>query len=293
MDIKLPAFQGTNAKVEDRMHWVKVPFSVVLGLYNEKVLRVQRHHLRRAKEASHLRGEPIPLHRNFLAIRSSDLKLQLIDGYTRITAVLNGESSEPEEVWLGVVDLPPGNTGDEMYDAVDSKYAVKRGRDTFEEGLRRSGLLDKLQSPIFARAQAVSAVQAAAGTGDVRKGVYAVRKGIQALDPLHLHSGRGGVPAGALAAFLLMATHENENAEVVRFAAAVARPRDVPTDMKSKYASAMKCAAYLQEKREASALSGKNVLPIMADVLGYWLQHRDDLKPHRSVSREDYLQLVS
>ncbi|PNG49843.1 MULTISPECIES: hypothetical protein [unclassified Variovorax] len=292
MDIpKLPAFVGPDSPTADRMHWVRVPFDVVLGMYKESVLRVQRHHLRRAKEARHITGSDNPLHVNFLAARTADGKTRLIDGYTRITAILHEGKVAPAQVWLGVADCESITDAEKLYDAVDSRAAVKRGRDAFEEGLRRSGLLGKLTSPAFVRGQAVSAVAAAAGDRDIRKAVYELRKGIQVLDPISIRAGRSGLPAGALAALLVVASKEESRApEVQAFAAAIQHPKEVPLERRKELEAAFKCAEALKHRREANALSGKNVEPIMELVLGYWEQHSGRGGPRATpVKRDEYL----
>jgi hypothetical protein len=268
--MKLPPFAGADADPESRMHWIQVPFEEVLALYEAQVLKVQRHHLRRARSSPHITGSDIPVHMNYTAGRTPDEKLRLVDGYTRITAIVNGDKPAPKKAWLGVVDCASNAEVEKLYDAMDSRQAVKRGRDAFEEGLRRASLLAKVESPVFVRGQAVSAIVAAAGTSDIRKATYEVRRGISVLDPLHIHAGRKGVPSGALAALLLLGAHEEDSGKVQRFASALERPDEVPKELKAEQAGALKCVVQLNERRESGALSGKNVVPIMELVLGYW-----------------------
>jgi hypothetical protein len=269
-NIKLPPFSSSDAPPEQRVHWVQVPFDFILELYDEPVLRVQRHHQRRALAAKHLIDHNLPIHVNYQAGRTPDGKLHLVDGYTRLTTIRNGSKPAPEGAWLGVVDVDTQADLDQLYDTVDSKYAVKRGRDAFEEGLRRAGLLGKVVSPVFTRAQAVSAVSAAAGHNDVRKAVWELRKGIKVLDPLHLGSGSNRLPAGALAALLLIASRGAEPEAIHKLAVTLERPDSVPDSERAKLGSAIKVAHALQKRRAEGALSGKNVIPIMEMVLGMW-----------------------
>ena len=289
--MKMPPFAGTDSSPESRMHWVQVPFSEILDLYNAQVLKVQRHHVRRAKNSPHITASDIPVHVNFTAGRTPDDKLRLVDGYTRITAIVSGDKPAPATAWLGIVDCNTNAEVEKLYDAMDSRQAVKRGRDAFEEGLRRAGLLSKVESPVFIRGQAVSAIVAAAGSTDVRKATYEVRHGIAVLDKLHVRSGRNGMPSGALAALLLLATHEKDAERVQRFAGALEHPENVPPEVKKEQVAAIKCAAKLAERRAQGALSGKNVVPIMELVLGYWnWQNEHHAKGTASpLSREDYL----
>ena len=289
--VKLPRFSSSSAPPEKRMHWVQVPFEFIMKLYDEPVLRVQRHHLRRAQTARHLLDSDLPVHANYQAGRTPDGKLHLVDGYTRITTIKNGDKAAPECAWLGIVDVDTPAALDKLYDAVDSKFAVKRGRDAFEEGMRRSGLLGKVVSPVFNRAQAVSAVTAAAGHGDVRKAVWELRKGIKVLDPLHLGSGANRLPAGALAALLLVAAQGADPIKVQRLAVALERPDAVPADERSSMSEELKAAAALQQRRADGSLSGKNVAPIMEMVLGLWawLAHHDDGEAPAPLSRAEFL----
>lgn len=291
MDTSLfPPFVGEDALPVERMHWVRVPYQVVLDLYKD-TLRIQRNHLRRATDAKHLTSTESALHTNFLATRTRDGKMHLIDGYTRITTMELGVKPKPETVWLGVVDCETANDADKLYDAVDSKAAVKRGRDAFEEGLRRAKLIGKVSSPAFLRAQAVSAVTTATGERDVRKAVYESRKGIQTLDPIGVKAGRAGLPAGALAALLVIAGKESgKSAAIQEFAAALQSPKDVPAERKKDFDAALKCAEALKQRREANALSGKNVTPIMELVLGYWEQHQGRGGPRvNTLTKDEYL----
>jgi hypothetical protein len=289
--VKLPRFSSSTEPPEKRMHWVQVPFEFIMKLYEEPVLRVQRHHLRRAQNAKHLTNSDLPVHANYQAGRTPDGKLHLVDGYTRITIIKNGDKAAPECAWLGIVDVDTQADLDRLYDAVDSRFAVKRGRDAFEEGLRRSGLLGKMVSPVFTRAQAVSAVTAAAGHGDVRKAVWELRKGIKVLDQVHLGSGTNRLPAGALAALLLVAAQGAEPIKVQRLAVALERPDAVPEEERAAMAEELKAAAALKQRREDGSLSGKNVAPIMEMVLGLWswldADHGDT--PPAPVSRAEFL----
>lgn len=289
--VKLPKFSSPSAPPEKRMHWVQVPFEFIMNLYDEPVLRVQRHHLRRAQTARHLLDSDLPVHANYQAGRTPDGKLHLVDGYTRITTIKNGDKAAPESAWLGIVDVDTPAALDKLYDAVDSKFAVKRGRDAFEEGLRRSGLLGKVVSPVFTRAQAVSAVTAAAGHSDVRKAVWELRKGIRVLDPLHLGSGANRLPAGALAALLLVAAQGADPIKVQRLAVALERPDAVPADERASMSEELKAAAALQQRRADGSLSGKNVAPIMEMVLGLWswLSHHTDGETPAPISRAEFL----
>jgi hypothetical protein len=289
--MKLPPFAGTDADPEERMHWVQVPFSDILDLYNAQVLKVQRHHIRRAKSSPHLTASDIPVHVNFTAGRTPDNKLKLVDGYTRITAIVNGDKPAPKKAWLGVVDCANSAEVEKLYDAMDSRQAVKRGRDAFDEGMRRAGLLSKVESPVFVRGQAVSAIAAAAGTNDIRKATWELRHGIAALDKLHIRSGRRGLPSGALAGLLVLASNEEDTPRVQRFAAALEHPDNVPDEVRKEQAGAIKCAVQLTERREQGALSGKNVVPIMELVLGYWNWQNKGAKGYASsMSRADYLE---
>lgn len=290
--MQMPPFAGAGSNPAQRMHWVMVPFSEILDLYKAQVLKVQRNHVRRAQTSHHLSESDIPVHMNFTAGRTPDGKLKLVDGYTRITKILNGEKPAPDTVWLGIVDCSSPAEVEQLYDAMDSRDAVKRGRDAFEAGLRRANLLDKLESPVFVRGQAVSAILAAAGHNDTRKATWELRRGISVLDRLHIRSGRNGVPSGALAALLLLATHEVDSGQVQRFAAALEHPEAVPPEAKKEQAGAIACAEKLQERREQGALSGRNVGPIMEMVLGYWSwQNRGGKGAVKPMSREEYLSL--
>jgi hypothetical protein len=289
--VKLPRFSSPDAPPEKRMHWVQVPFAFIMALYDEPVLRVQRHHLRRAQTARHLLDSDLPVHANYQVGRTPDGKLHLVDGYTRLTIIKNGEKAPPARAWMGLVDVDTPAALDKLYDAVDSKFAVKRGRDAFEEGLRRSGLLGRVVSPVFSRAQAVSAVTAAAGHGDVRKAVWELRKGIKVLDPLHLGSGANRLPAGALAALLLVAARGADPVKVQRLAVALERPEAVPEDERTTMAEELKAAAALKQRREDGSLSGKNVAPIMEMVLGLWawLAEHEDGETPAPLSRAEFL----
>lgn len=290
--MQMPPFAGAGSNPAQRMHWVMVPFAEILDLYKAQVLKVQRNHVRRAQTSTHLSESDMPVHMNFTAGRTPDGKIKLVDGYTRITKILNGEKPAPEIAWLGIVDCATPAEVEQLYDAMDSRDAVKRGRDAFEAGLRRANLLDKLESPVFVRGQAVSAILAAAGHNDTRKATWELRRGITVLDRLHVKSGRNGVPSGALAALLLLATHEADSGQVQRFAAALEHPEAVPPEARKEQAGAIACAEKLQERREQGALSGKNVGPIMEMVLGYWSwQGRGAKGAVKPMTREEYLRL--
>ena len=289
--MKLPAFSKSDSLPEDRMHWVKVAYSEVEALYQQKPIRMERNYQRRARETSHLRNSNIPLHMNFVAARTPDGQLHLVDGYTRVTTINAGEKPRPEQVWLGVVDVDSVSEIEPLYDACDSRQAVKRGRDAFEEGLRRSGLLNKLQSPAFVRAGAVSAVSAATGKSDVRQSVYELRQGIRVLDGLNVTGGRKGLPAGALAGLLLIATREKDSESVKEFANALLYPEEVPTKDRARLKAALLCAAYLEERRQEGALSGKNISSLLDSVLSHWAMYQQGTASRRlpAVDRDEYL----
>ena len=273
------------------MHWVRVAYSEVEALYEQKPIRVERNYQRRARETSHLRNSNIPLHMNYVVARTPDGQLHLVDGYTRVTTIKAGEKPRPEQVWLGVVDVDSISEIEPLYDACDSRQAVKRGRDAFEEGLRRSGLLNKLQSPAFVRASAVSAVAAATGHHDVRHAVYELRHGIRVLDSLNVTGGRRGVPAGALAGLLLIASREKDTESVKEFANALLYPEDVPSKDRTRLKAALLCAAYLEERRQEGALSGKNIVSLLDSVLSHWAMYQQGTTGRRlpTVVRESYL----
>lgn len=67
---------------------------------------------------------------------------------------------------LGKPDVDSAREAEQVYLAIDSRLAVKTGRNTFEEGLRKANLLGKLQSPVFLTASAVSALAAASAERD-------------------------------------------------------------------------------------------------------------------------------
>jgi hypothetical protein len=288
--LPLPPFAGTDAPPEERMHWVRAPMDAVDALYDRATLKVQRNHLRRLLHAEHLTGTSLPLHANFLAVRMPDQSLQLMDGYTRITAMREGMATRPDEVWLGVVDVDSATQAEQMYLAVDSRRAVKTGRDAFEEGLRKAGLLGKLESPIFINGYAVSALAAAAGENDTLKDVVKFKKAIRTLDKLHLEVGRHALPAGALAACLLLAQHEENSTAVLQFTAAIAHPENLSAAEKKQVSGAIKFAAWLRERREEGALSGRNVAVIMQQALGAYLwQQKGAHGRIEPVSRSEYL----
>lgn len=292
--LDLPPFVAPDARPERRMHWVRASMTAVEALYETGILRIQRNHLRRMLHAEHLiNGEAIPLHANFLAVRMPDLSLQLLDGYTRITAYREGRAERPEEVWLGVVDVDNPKQAEQMYLAVDSRKAVKTGRDAFEEGLRKAGLLDKLVSPIFVNGYAVSALAAAAGSKDTLKEVVRFKKAIKLLDPLQLEVGRFAMPAGALAACLLLALHEQDTTSVQRFAAAIAHPDRLEPAERKLVPGAVKFAQWLQERRNEGALSGRNVPVIMSQALGaFQWQKRGGQGRLEPLTRTEYLEMV-
>lgn len=287
---KLPPRTKSGAPSEERMHWVKVPYDYVLGLYKSNVLKVERNFLRRAMKADYLTGSDLPVHSNFMAVRAPDGKLTLVDGYTRATVIEAGQKRRPEQVWLGLIDIDAPAETETIYDAVDSTRAAKRGRDAFDEGMRRAGLLNKVTSPMFVQGYAVSAILAAAGHRNVRKAVVEFKQAIEAIDPVDLHVGRSAMPAGALAGCLLLARYEKDSAAVQRFTAALARPDEVPDNRKAGVAGALKLHDWLASRRESGALSGKNVPVIMDAVLSHWLWQRHGAKGRPpTMSREEYL----
>jgi hypothetical protein len=289
--LNLPEFTSPDARPEQRMHWLRVPFNVVLELYNGSVLKVQRNHLRRALRAKHLFGLDLPTHYNFQAGRTPDGKLHLIDGYTRLTLLKEGSTPYPSHVWLGVVDVDTKAELEALYDTVDSKYAVKRGRDAFEEGLRRSSLLDKLESTLFSGAQVVTAVITAAGHNDVRQAVWEMRAGIRVLDRLHLAAGPGKLPQGAIAALLLIASRGADVELLARFIAVLEQPTEVKPSERKHLAAATDVAKSLQNRRELGSLSGKNVGPIMEMVLGAWVSVVSGAASSTPISRADFIVL--
>ena len=286
----LPDFTPADAAPEDRVHWLKVDYEVVEGLFHAHVVKVQRNHMRRLLHADHLTKVDSPLHRNFIAARLPDGSVQLIDGYTRIAAVEAGQKPRPAKVWLGVVDADSTRAVETLYLAVDSRRAVKTGRDAFEEGLRKAGLLGKLKSPLFVRGNGVSALQAASGDDDVLAAVVKFKKAIERLDALALPGGRYALPAGALGACLLLAQHEDDSMAVQQFAAAVARPELVPKDQAAKVPGGLKLAEWLAERREQGALSGKNVGVILQHALGFFRWQQEGAKGRAvPITRSDYL----
>lgn len=286
----LPPFTSTETAVEERMHWVQVPYETVEALYDEVTLKIQRNHLRRLMYADHLTRTNLPVHANFMATRAPDGTLQLIDGYTRITAVKQEKRPRPVKVWLGVIDADNPKAIEQLYLAVDSRQAVKTGRDAFEEGLRKAGLLGKLVSPVFINGYAVSAASAAAGDSDTLLAVVYLKKAIEALDPLKLEVGRFALPAGALAACLLLALTEKDQTAVLQFTAAVAHTDQLTAAERKLVPGALKFAAWLQDRREQGALSGKNVPIIMQYALGCFLwQQKGGTGRVASVSRDEYL----
>ena len=290
----LPAFSLSDAPVEARMHWVQVSMDVVDALYDEGTLKVQRNHLRRLLHADHLTKTDLPLHANFMAARSPDGTVQLIDGYTRITAMRQGKKARPEKAWLGVVDADNAKQVEQMYLAVDSRRAVKTGRDAFEEGLRKAGLLDKMISPVFINGYAVSALGAASGDSDTLNSVVKFKRAIERLDPLKLEVGRFALPAGALGACLLLAQNEKAEGPVLQFTAAVSRTDHLSPADRKLVPGALKFAAWLQERREQGALSGKNVPVIMAQALGCFLWQKNGASGRvEPVDRDTYLKQVS
>lgn len=289
----LPKFSSPDSPSIDRMHWLPVPFSEVESLYDDEVLGTQRNHLRRVAFAAHVTRADIPLHSNYLAARLPSGALKLIDGYTRITAIKNGQRARPEQVWLGVVDADSPQAVDKLYLAVDSRKAVKTGRDAFEEGLRKAGLLDKLISPVFLQGYAVSAIIAAAGEGDIRSCVIAFKHGISVLDPLRLEVGRKALPSGAMAACLLLGQYEEDATAVQQFTAAVFKPEQLEPAQKRLVPGGVRFGLWLADRRAAGALSGKNVPVIMRQALGTYLWQRSGANGRvEPVSREDYLAQV-
>lgn len=290
--LNFPAFMAATAAPTERMHWSQVPFETIEELYDREILRVQRNHARRLLHADHLtNGVDLPLHVNYLAVRLPDLSMQLLDGYTRVTAIREGRATRPAEVWLGIVDVDSAKQAEAMYLAVDSRKAVKTGRDAFEEGLRKAGLLDKLVSPIFINGYAVSALAAAAGNKDTLVEVVRFKKAIKLLDPLQLEVGRFALPAGALAACLLLALHEEDSTTVQRFAAGIAHPDQLDSAERKLVPGAVKFASWLQQRREEGALSGRNVPVIMEQALGSFLwQRRGAHGRIEPVSRVTYLE---
>jgi hypothetical protein len=287
--LNLPEFTSSDARPDERMHWVRVPFNAVMELYNHSVLRVQRNHERRALRAKHLSVLDLPTHYNFQAGRTPDGKLHLIDGYTRLTIMKEGSMPYPPYAWLGVVDVDTKAGLEALYDTVDSKYAVKRGRDAYEEGLRRSSLLDKLQSTLFSGAQVVTAVLTAAGHNDVRQAVWDMRTGIRALDRLHLTAGPRKLPQGALAALLLIASRGGDVELLKRLATILEDPEKVTPAERKALPAAVECAKTLQHRRDLGSLSGKNVVPLMAMVLGAWVSIERGSASSRPISRADFL----
>lgn len=288
--LRLPPFVNPDAPPEERMHWVRAPMDVVEELYDGATLKVQRNHLRRLLHADHLTSG-LPLHANYLAVRLPDGDLTLMDGYTRISAIREGRAPRPGEVWLGVVDVDNPKQAEQMYLAVDSRKAVKTGRDAFEEGLRKAGLLSKLQSPIFINGYAVSALSAAAGDTDTLKDVVKFKKAIERLDKLHLGVGRSALPAGALAACLLLAQNEPDTSSVLQFTAAIAHPERLSQAERKQVPGAVKFEAWLRERRGEGALSGRNVSIIMQQALGSFLwQQRGAHGRIEPVSRLEYLE---
>lgn len=286
----LPAFTPSSAAPEDRVHWLKVPTDVVEELYAQGPLRVQRNHERRVRLADHITKTSLPVHANYLAVRLPDGTLQLIDGYTRLTAIRDGRTPRPEKAWLGVLDADNPKQVEQLYLAIDSRRAVKTGRDAFEEGLRKSGLLDKLISPVFVNGYAVSAVLAASGEGDALSAVVKMKKAIERLDPLKLEVGRFALPAGALGACLLLAQHEEDTTPVLQFTAALSRPDQLKPADRRLVPGAVKFSEWLQERREAGALSGRNVMPILQQALGSFLWQKNPAGRIQPVTRDEYLQ---
>lgn len=285
----LPEFTSSQEPSERRMHWLKVPYSDILALYQAGPLRVQRNHLRRVRGADHLKM-PLPLHANFLAVRLPDGSVQLADGYTRVAASELQLRPAPQDVWLGIVDVDTLKEAEHIYLAVDSRRAVKTGRDAFEEGLRKTGLLGKLVSPVFITASAVSALHAASAERDPLAGVTKFKKAIERLDPLGLPAGASGLPAGALGACLLLAQHEAELDAVRQFTAALAHPEELSAADKKLVPAALKLQPWLQERREAGALSGKNVPVILSQTLGAFLwQKQGGTGRIQPVTRDAYL----
>jgi hypothetical protein len=94
-----------------------------------------------------------------------------------------------------------------------------------------------------------------------------------------------------LAALLLIATKERDNQiGVLEFAAAMQHPKEVPVAKRGELSAALKCAEALNHRREANALSGKNVEPIMELVFGYWNLYTSKADGRVTpVSREDFL----
>ncbi|MDO9179217.1 MAG: hypothetical protein Q7U16_13005 [Agitococcus sp.] len=293
--MNLPSFAGDAVATESRMHWVHVPFAFVEALYDAQILKVQRNHVRRARNSKHILEVDSPIHLNYLAGRTADGKVRLIDGYTRITAIKNADKARPEKVWLGLVDCRSNAELEKLYDAIDSRQAVKRGRDAFEEGLRRAGLLTKIKSPLFVKGQAVSAVVAASGTSDIRKGTWDLRQGIAVLDPLNLGGDGPKLPAGALAALLLIAANEPDSEAVQKFAIALMHPEAVPRGTKAQQSGALSCAKELAIRREQGSLSGKNVAVIMETVLSAWHRQAKGLRADQAsmLSRQDFLKTIS
>ena len=286
----LPDFTSAEAPSQERMHWVKLPFEQVLALYQDGVLKIQRNHLRRLSMADHVTRADLPLHANYLAVRLPDGKAQLVDGYTRIAAIEAEKKPVPKEVWLGVVDVDSPKQVEQSYLAIDSRKAVKTGRDAFEEGLRRAGLLEKVISPVFINGYAVSALKAAAGDSDIRGAVVKFKRAIERLDPLKLEVGRHALPSGALAACLLLAQNEKEETAVQQFTAAASHPEKLTDKEKKQMPGGVKFAYWLADRREAGALSGKNVPVIMAQAIGsyLWQKHKGTGKIG-PVTRDQYL----
>lgn len=289
---RVPEFVSSDAPVEERMHWVQVPYSDIRSLYEAATLRVQRNHLRRVKKARYLR-QPLAVHANFVAVRQADGTLTLADGYTRAAAIDLHLREAPEKVWLGIVDVDSVREAEQVYLAIDSRLAVKTGRDTFEEGLRKANLLGKLQSPVFLTASAVSALATAAAERDPLVAVPRFKRAIERLDALKLAKGPGGLPAGALAACLLLAQHEEDTNAVLQFTLALARPQALGPAERKLVPGALKLTPWLDERRTAGALSGKNVPVIMAQTLGSFVWQQEGASGRLSpVARDEYLSRV-
>ncbi|MCC5611447.1 hypothetical protein LC612_33075 [Nostoc sp. CHAB 5834] len=290
----LPEFVGPEALPEQRMHWTLVGYDVIEKLLSSGVLRVQRNHARRVMSAHHVTKKTSPLHANFLAVRKPDGRMQLVDGYTRATAIEASMREKFKQVWLGVVDVNSDAEIDEVYLSIDSRKAVKTGRDAFEEGLRRAGLLPTLKSPLFLNGYVVSALKAASGKGNPHQSVPLFARAFEVLDPLYFEGGRNTLPAGALAASLLIAQFESDTQTVLQFVAALLRPRLLEESHKALVPGAVKFEKWLSERRQAGALSGKNVPAIMAYGLGCfaWQQAGKGGRVE-PLSREDYLKSKS
>lgn len=251
----------------------QITFKQLLKAYNLGPIEVQRDHDTRVHTAKHLRGNLLGFQYCFSFVTYKG-QLRLLDGYTRVKAILAGLMEAPTHV-LALIHQEVASQKEvvKLYDQIDNPKTGKKAPCRFSEGLRMTHLLGTFSSQLLLKLPK-SAPMHATGADSVREGVVLCKKGLKWLDSLGLKKGERTLESlGSIAAYLAIGSYHDRvpagKAEkfVMNLNASMFAPRELAD------AAIVEFREFHVHKAKNGALGcGANVAAILGRALYHYLQ---------------------